>query len=211
MLLCIGAPTVLRFVLDRWLGDAAWFTTYYPFVLLATWVAGWEIGILITLVSALIGNFVFMHPRFQPSLHEQAVAGTLAFVAAAGGIVLMIGLLRPIGRSTQRPRAAARGGERIDLTPETTVSPERAFDRPHSATVFTLADRRAGLLEDAQRILERWRRLAEADPALARRIAPQVSPVLAESLANALSVTATLNAQDEALLDELNDWLLPLP
>ena len=91
------------------------------------------------------------------------------------------------------------------------MSPERPANWPRSAADFTLANSGRMLVEDARRISERWRSLAEADPALARRIALQVSPVFAESLADALSANAVPNAEDEALLEELNNWLLPLP
>jgi hypothetical protein len=208
-LLWLGVPTVLRFLLDPWLGDAAWFTTYYPFVLLATWTMGWEIGIVLVLIAALIGNFAFMQPRFHPSLHVQSVAGTIAFVAAAGGIVLVIAFLHPVERKARSPRAAGRGES--NLPQETFSSPERALGRPYSAADFSLGASRHALVEDARRVSEGWRRLAENDSALARRIAPQVSPVFAESLASALSAMAVLEADDEALFDELSNWLLPPP
>jgi two-component sensor histidine kinase len=91
---CVAVPTVLRAALDPLLGQSLWFPTYYPAALIGTLFLGWQAGLVVTLLSALIANYLFVPPQYSVSLDHRVLAGTITFLLAEGLIVLTASVLR---------------------------------------------------------------------------------------------------------------------
>ena len=121
-LLLVAASLLLRFLLQRWLGDNVPYLLFFPAVMVAAWYGGLGPGVLATATSTLAAMYVFLPPA------GLAIAGaadsiSLALFAAIG---LGISWLNHQLRSTevaQRAAAtlAASRAERLDAIINTTV------------------------------------------------------------------------------------------
>jgi PAS domain S-box-containing protein len=61
----IAAATVVRWLLDPWMGDGLPFFTFYFALLFAAWYGGWRPGMAALVLGFLIGVFFFAAPRFN--------------------------------------------------------------------------------------------------------------------------------------------------
>jgi PAS domain S-box-containing protein len=70
------------------------FLFFFPCVALASWVAGRPPGLLAALLSALVGNYLFVAPYRAWSLSAPALAATALFVAASAVVALLCASFR---------------------------------------------------------------------------------------------------------------------
>jgi two-component sensor histidine kinase len=81
--LCVAAATLLRLAVDSIAPTAAPFTTYFPAILITTFVAGRTAGALATVLSVATAWALFVQPRFGFALDRAEAVGVLLFLAAA--------------------------------------------------------------------------------------------------------------------------------
>jgi two-component sensor histidine kinase len=93
-LLSIVAPTVLRMMLQPLLGDTLWYATYYPAVLIVTLISGGRAGLIVIAVSAVVANYLFVPPKYDPGFSSRDIVGVVVYGVAAGTIVFAGALLR---------------------------------------------------------------------------------------------------------------------
>ena len=97
--LLVAAATALRLALDPWLFGVQ-FVTFFPALLVATFLGGLGPGLLAAALSVLSAWYFIMPPQFSFALeHPQDVAALLVFGLLASTEVLVVGGLRAaVGR-----------------------------------------------------------------------------------------------------------------
>lgn len=84
----------MRAALDPVVGDSVPFGTYYPAVLLVSLACGWRAGLITSLASGAIGNYLFIPPFLAFKGEPQEIAGTTLFIVAALMILVTAETLR---------------------------------------------------------------------------------------------------------------------
>jgi two-component sensor histidine kinase len=117
--ICVAAPTLLRWLADPVITGTA-FVTYYPFVLLAAIFIGWGGAMGVALASAMLANFLFMAPRYILFAHVGDTLGTTCFLVSSGMIVAVVDTLRRtvIDMEAGRQREVVLNGELKHLNAE---------------------------------------------------------------------------------------------
>lgn len=72
--------TFIRWAMGGFVHDRIPFTTYYPAIVIATLLGGFWLGVLASLLSAVIAWFVFMPPIFEFSLDVAQATSLITFV-----------------------------------------------------------------------------------------------------------------------------------
>jgi len=105
-LVCVGAATLLRLVIDFVAPDAVPFATYFPAILIATLIAGTAAGVLAMALGALVSWYIFVPPRFSMSnLRTEDVVSLLLFFFAALAIVWIADRYRALLRRLDEEEA----------------------------------------------------------------------------------------------------------
>ena len=105
-LVCVGAATLLRLVIDFVAPDAVPFATYFPAILIATLIAGTAAGVLAMALGALVSWYIFVPPRFSMSnLRTEDVVSLLLFFFAALAIVWIADRYRAVLRRLDEEEA----------------------------------------------------------------------------------------------------------
>jgi signal transduction histidine kinase/ActR/RegA family two-component response regulator len=86
-----GAATLSRFLVDPLVGDQIPYFIYVAAVVVATWSAGTDGGILCTVVSAFAGNYFFVPPRYEFIPHGEDWVAMGLFSLVAFGLVALVG------------------------------------------------------------------------------------------------------------------------
>jgi two-component sensor histidine kinase len=96
------------------------YATYYPFVMFASILIGWRGAVMVTLASALLGNYLFMEPRHVLFANQGDTAGTAAFVLSCALMISLSDTLRRTLRDLEvsRDREAALNAEHEHLNAE---------------------------------------------------------------------------------------------
>jgi PAS domain S-box-containing protein len=109
-LLGVAAATLVRWALDAVLDGSAPYITFYVTIMAAALLAGGGPGLLATIVSAILGYTLFLHPRvshFHPTLAEYIRVGM--FLGFGTFISLVAGRLR------KSEKGARESEERLSL------------------------------------------------------------------------------------------------
>jgi two-component sensor histidine kinase len=94
----VAVPTLIRWALQPVLGDALWFATYYPAVLVVGLWLGWRPGLTVMLLSALTADYLFIPPPHSLSTTLTDVVAVLLYLFCAGLILITAALLRETTR-----------------------------------------------------------------------------------------------------------------
>ena len=87
-----AVAAVLRAALSRWLGSEVPFTTFYPAVMVTGWLGGLGPGIVCTVLSGAVANFLFFDPAFEFGIFGTGHAiALLLFVASGIAVNAMLG------------------------------------------------------------------------------------------------------------------------
>ncbi|OLB96127.1 MAG: hypothetical protein AUH30_13480 [Candidatus Rokubacteria bacterium 13_1_40CM_68_15] len=111
---CVLAATAIRIALNPLWDVHLPFFTFFPAVIAAAWFGGFAPGIVASLLSAAVVDFLWLHPinQFGVSAPAESLALTL-FVVVGAGVSILSELLH---RSRQRLAVAQR--ERLNLAQE---------------------------------------------------------------------------------------------
>jgi PAS domain S-box-containing protein len=104
--LALVVTLLARWLLWPVLGDAVPTMSFFPAVVIAAYYGGFGPGLLTTLLSALIANYVFIGPRPVPPPVTSAPAVSLALFALTG--LIISGLSESLHRSHRRTAASER-------------------------------------------------------------------------------------------------------
>ncbi|MCF2515128.1 DUF4118 domain-containing protein [Sphingomonas sp. G124] len=107
-LAAIAVPTLGRVAVDGHVTGVG-FTPYCPFVLLSAVLLGWRHATVVALAAAVIGDALFVGPRFQLIEAPTDIFGVVVFL---GTSCLMIGLvhaMRTLMQNGGRPATAVDG------------------------------------------------------------------------------------------------------
>jgi two-component sensor histidine kinase len=85
--LAVVTAILLRFGLGPWV-EGLPFLTFFPAVLAASLLLGWQWGVGVTVVSASAANFFFMSPALDGAMTQKDLGGTAAFIGSALLIVM---------------------------------------------------------------------------------------------------------------------------
>lgn len=105
---CLVAPTLVRWALQPLLGEALWFATYYPAVLVATLALGWRLGLVALAASAVLADFFFIPPQLSFGTDKIQFAAVVVFILSGGIIVLTAALLRQAVRQLNQAAETQR-------------------------------------------------------------------------------------------------------
>lgn len=86
-------PTLLRLAVDPVITGTS-FVTYYPFILIAALLIGWQGGMAVAVLSALLANYLFMEPRHVLFGKLDDTIGSLFFLLSSGLLVAVVDTLR---------------------------------------------------------------------------------------------------------------------
>src|SRR5690242_20667954 len=75
--LCVAAATVLRLAVDPIAPGAVPFATYFPAILITTFIAGRTAGALATVLSVIAAWWLFVEPRFSFALDRSEAVSIL--------------------------------------------------------------------------------------------------------------------------------------
>jgi PAS domain S-box-containing protein len=73
--------------------DVAPFITFFPAIILATFLGGWRAGVASLALSALAADYFFMPPRYSLALAPGDLLALIIFILVAGAMVAVIALL----------------------------------------------------------------------------------------------------------------------
>jgi K+-sensing histidine kinase KdpD len=76
---CAIAAVVIRFALDRWLGQQHVYTIAFAVTAIAALVAGWRAGVACAVLAQLSSNVLFVEPRGRVSWSGEDIAQTVTF------------------------------------------------------------------------------------------------------------------------------------
>jgi two-component sensor histidine kinase len=107
-LACVGLATLVRILAMPVLHDRLPFITYFPAVLLASVWGGWVGGGLVVMLTPLVVGFVVGEPHDHYTLDA---ASLIAFVIAAGLMVLVGSALARTARAAAEARAQSEAAE----------------------------------------------------------------------------------------------------
>jgi two-component system, sensor histidine kinase and response regulator len=99
-LLAIGVSLIVRLALVPWLGYHAELMTFLPVIVISAYLGGLGPGLLATVLSAAVGDYFFIDPRFSlaiSSLGSVRAMGLFLFVGA-----MISGLMESLHRSGRR-------------------------------------------------------------------------------------------------------------
>ena len=97
----LAAAVLLRYLLDRWMGDTLPLVTLFGAVAAAVWVGGYRPAVVVCVVGFLACDYLFIVPRGQLGLNDaEKVIGLLAYLFTC---TLIIG----IGESERRAQMRA--------------------------------------------------------------------------------------------------------
>ncbi len=99
---CVAGATLLRFVVDPILHDQIPFFIYVASVVVATWFCGMEAAVLSTIVSAFVGNYFFVTPRYDFVFSSADIAAMTMFSLVAFGLVWLVGRWREAEQTLRR-------------------------------------------------------------------------------------------------------------
>jgi two-component sensor histidine kinase len=91
----VAIPTLLRMALDPIVQDVA-YVTYYPFVMLSALFLGWRHAAVVAIASALLGDYLFMTPRYTLFTAGAHTVASLLFLMSSG---LLIAMSAALGRT----------------------------------------------------------------------------------------------------------------
>lgn len=91
--LLVAIPTAIRVMIDPVVSDTT-FVAYSPFILLAALVMSYRQAAAVTIGSALVANFLFMHPRYELLATATDTVGTLLFILSSALVVAVGQTLR---------------------------------------------------------------------------------------------------------------------
>jgi K+-sensing histidine kinase KdpD len=86
--------TSVRWLAGDWLGARIPFLTFFPAVLVSTFVGGLWGGAVATVLSTIVAGYLFLEPTSHWMLSVQSGASLFGFVVVAAIIVFVIVLLR---------------------------------------------------------------------------------------------------------------------
>jgi two-component sensor histidine kinase len=81
--LCVAVATVLRLAVDLVAPNAVPFATYFPAILIATFVGGRTAGAFATVLSIAAAWYLFVEPRYSWGVNPAETVSVLLFLAAA--------------------------------------------------------------------------------------------------------------------------------
>ncbi|HEY3352101.1 MAG TPA: ATP-binding protein, partial [Polyangia bacterium] len=94
--------------------DIAPFVFFFFGVALAAWVGGRSAGLVAAALSALVGNYAFIHPHWGWSLSAPALVATGLFTVSSAAVALVCGALRSAVEQAQRSAEALRQSEELN-------------------------------------------------------------------------------------------------
>ena len=93
--LCIFSGSAALHVLVGPYLSAVEFITYWPAIILTTFVCGWRQGIAVLLASVVTTWYFYLYPAYSFAFREKATIGAvIGFIALGGIIVLLVAALR---------------------------------------------------------------------------------------------------------------------
>jgi PAS domain S-box-containing protein len=98
----LAAATLLRVAVDPLASDQIPFEVYLAAAVVSAWFAGSEATVLLIAASALLGDYLFVSPRYELGPSGQDWIRMASFAALAMGLVALVGRWR---RSEERVRA----------------------------------------------------------------------------------------------------------
>lgn len=101
--LLVAVPTGLRFMVDDIVGNSLPFFLYIPFVILAGAILSWRSASLVAIASWLIGDFLFLAPRYEFDFDAVEVIYLIVFITSAAFVIALVEAVRTIVENSLRP------------------------------------------------------------------------------------------------------------
>jgi PAS domain S-box-containing protein len=176
-LILVFAATMLRAALDPLLEDQAAFSFQFVAVVIISWFAGFEAGLVAAFSSALSAAYFFMQPRHSLALQVPGTAaGAIVYTATAVGLAWLTSRWSAAERAAAETHEALESRERLSKAlMDASTDSISLIDRAHVLVVNAAAARRLGKTADELRGVE-FRRLF---PALAAERGRRVEQVFA--------------------------------
>jgi PAS domain S-box-containing protein len=89
----VALATLVRWLVGGQVVEGIPFITYYPAIIIATLAGGFWPGILATVLSAVIGSYLFLVPLVSPDFSQREAVSLLLFIFMAGINVTIVALL----------------------------------------------------------------------------------------------------------------------
>jgi PAS domain S-box-containing protein len=104
----VALASAVRLLLAPVLYDRASFLLFALAVMASAWIGGWRMGMLATVLSSLVGIWLFIKPFNEPSIRDiQDAVQTLLFALTGAGISFLAGELHAARIASQRQAHAA--------------------------------------------------------------------------------------------------------
>jgi two-component sensor histidine kinase len=195
---CLAVAVCARIVLARWFG-AFPFLAFFPALVAAALLCGWQQGLAVLAVSAALVLLVFGPPTtLVANIQAYPAAGVLAYLLIGGTVVGAVASVIALLRQLERARSLQetlfrelqhRVANNMQVVAATLQTAKRSLDDPAARDVIDLASSRI------QAIAHLHRRLY--DPAAyTSGLGPVLHDILAETLAD-LPVQTRLVIQAE--------------
>ncbi|QIK95970.1 DUF4118 domain-containing protein [Sphingomonas sp. HDW15A] len=99
----IAAPTGIRWLIDDIVGRGFPFFTYMPFIILAGAFLTWRNATLVSAISWIVADLLFMRPQFDLTFNVIQVIGMCIFATSAFLVIALVEAVRTIVENSLRP------------------------------------------------------------------------------------------------------------
>jgi two-component sensor histidine kinase len=162
----ILAPTLLRLAADNFLQDSV-FSAYFPFIVFAALVLGWQWAALVAGIAGMVANYLFMTPRYILFAAMHDTVGVLYFWLSCALIIAIVDTLRltimELDETTRRE--AGLNAQMQHLNRELQHRVRNILSVVQGLSLYTLRDV-PGAEETARKLAGRLQALAEAQTVL---------------------------------------------
>lgn len=172
--LAVIVPTAIRAAIDGVVSGTT-FGAYYPFVLVAAMFLGWQLAVVVSLLSACVANFLFMHPRYEFFAGWSDTSGAVSFLFSSFLLILVAATLR---RSVEELEVSRSNEKHLNLELQHRVKntiavvqalARQTFRDPASQPEFQKFEGRLTALAGAHDILGNGQWETRCLPSLAKR------------------------------------------
>ena len=98
----IAVPTIIRWSVDPYVRETG-FVPYFPFILLAAMVLETRLALAVALVSAIVGDLLFVGVPFEFMEGATDIFGLIIFLASSVLIIALVEAVRTIVENSLRP------------------------------------------------------------------------------------------------------------